>query len=512
MIAYFELKTMHSIHLKILAFAFAGAMHAVPALSQSNPSLEYSLTTEGALSSGAYTPYMLTVNQFDRLSPRGNTGYMSASIRGDFQFTDHWSLSGGMTGLASIHSNHRAYLQELYLNATYRKIIIEVGAREKSSPVINRVLSSGDFIYSGNSKPIPSFGVSTIGFVMLPYLQDWLEAYASFGYGRLFDGDWTTDRFERFHTVQPGSFYTKDVCYHHKELYLRSNSTRKVFATIGLQHAVFFGGIKTSYESGTEVITGAKAKGSDFLKVLIPKSDGNSKSTAGDSFVYGNHLGVWYADIAYNITAHRQLRAYIEKPFEDGSGIAFRNGFDGIWGLEYSSSNREGLIPLRGLVIEYIQTTNQSGPIHWAPGDFSSSVGGQLPDEATGADNYYNNFYYNGYSNYGLSIGSALLKSSYYNEDNYLNYTDNRIQAWHLGLNGDISSHFGYIFKGSYREGYGTPFIPLLQKHHSFDAMMRVVWQKGPWECSAAYAITQGNVYGNSNGFDLKVTYHGKIL
>lgn len=497
---------------KILFVAFFFLLQVCQAFSQSNPSVVYRLTAEGALSSGDYTPYMLTLNQFDRLSPRSNTGYISASIYGAFQFTDHWNISGGVTGISSVHSNHKAYLQELYLRATYRKIYIEVGSKEKSSPVINRNLSSGDFIYSGNAKPIPSFSVATDGFVKLPYLHDWVEAYADFGYGRLFDGSWTSDRFEKYHVMQPGAFYTKDVSYHHKELYLRSNASRKFFATIGMQHAVFFGGIKTSYESGSEVVSGAKAESKDFLKVIIPKSDGNSKSTAGDSFVYGNHLGVWYADIAYNINTHRQLRAYMEKPFEDGSGIAFRNGFDGIWGIEYCSSSQERIIPIRGLVMEYIQTTDQSGPIHWAPGDFSTSVSGQLPNEATGADNYYNNFFYNGYSYYGLSVGSALLKSPYYNEDNYLNYTDNRIHAWHLGISGDISSHFGYLLKGSYREGLGTPFIPLPHKHHSFDAMLQILWQKGPWECSAAYAITQGNIYGDSNGFDLKVTYHGKIL
>ena len=110
---------------------------------------------------------------------------------------------------------------------------IEVGSKEKSSPVINRNLSSGDFIYSGNAKPIPSFSVATDGFVKVPYLHDWVEAYADFGYGRLFDGNWTSDRFGKYHATQPGSFYTKDVSYHHKELYLRSNASRKFFATIG---------------------------------------------------------------------------------------------------------------------------------------------------------------------------------------------------------------------------------------------------------------------------------------
>lgn len=478
---------------------------------ESRSNVEYNLTMEGALSSGEFTPYMFTANRFDVLSPRANTGYLSANISGNLEFYNHWNLEGGITAMASIHSNHRAYLQELYLKTSYRKVYLEVGARQKSSPVINQLLSSGDFIYSGNAKPIPSFHAGTLGFVVLPYLHDRIEAYVDFGYGRLFDNNWTEERFSDYHSSHTGSFYTTDISFHHKELYIRSNSKKRFLGTIGMQHAVFFGGVKTSYESGSEKITGKKAKPADFFRVLIPKSDGSSKSSAGDSFVYGNHIGIWYGDIAYNLTTSRRFRVYMEKPFEDGSGIAFRNGLDGIWGLEYSNSLHERSL-IKGVVLEYIQTTNQSGPIHWAPGDFSSGISSQLPNEATGADNYYNNFFYPGYSYYGLSMGSALLKSPYYNEDGFLCYTDSRIQAWHFGVNGDISSSFGYLLKASYRDGWGTPFVPLNQKHHSFDTIIQLLWHKDNWQCSASYGLTQGNVYGSSQGFDIKISYHGKIL
>ncbi len=478
---------------------------------QSRSNVEYNITMEGALSSGEYTPYMLSANRFDILSPYANTGYLSANINGNIEINDQWNLEGGITAMASVHSNHRAYLQELYLKTTYRKIFLEVGARQKSSPVINQELSSGDFIYSGNAKPIPSFHAATSGFVTLPYLHDWIEAYADFGYGRLLDDSWKKKQFNSFHATHSGSFYTTDVSFHHKELYLRTNSQKRFFGTIGMQHAVFFGGKKISYESGPEKISGQKAKPLDFLRVLIPKSDGNSKSTAGDSFVYGNHIGVWYGDLAINMSPSRRIRAYMEKPFEDGSGIAFRNGMDGIWGIEYSDAKSEVTL-IKDIVFEYIQTTNQSGPIHWAPHDFDSSISNKLPNEATGADNYYNNFYYNGYSYYGMSLGSALLKSPFYNQDDYLNYIDNRVTAWHFGISGNLSPSFDYLIKTSYREGLGTPFIPLKQKHHSFDTIIQVLWHKGAWQCSAGYALTQGNVYGNSNGVDIKISYHGKIL
>lgn len=478
--------------------------------AQSRVKIDYDLVSECAVSTGDFTPYMMTVNRFDVLSPRSNTGYMSAGLHGESQYSENWNFSGGLTAIASIHSDHKSYLQELYLQARYRKVFLEIGSRQQSSPVINQLLSSGDFINSGNAKPIPMVRATTSGFVTVPYFHGWIESYADFGYGYLLDGDWTENRFKDYHAIHYGSFFTRDVSFHHKELYFRTNSLKKVFATIGMQHSVYFGGIKTSYESGTQKISGSKAGFSDYFRVLIPKSDGSSKSNAGDSFVYGNHLGIWYADIAYNVSSTRLLRTYMEKPFEDGSGIAFRNGFDGIWGIEYSNNDQFSLV--KGVVLEYIQTTNQSGPIHWAPGDFDSDISNKLPDEATGADNYYNNFFYNGYCHYGLSLGSALLKSPYYNSDKYPNYTDTRIYAWHIGLHGDFTSKLGYLMKVSYREGYGTPFVPLHKRNHSFDSIFQLNWNLGSWKYSASYAITKGNIYGNSNGFDFKISYHGKIL
>ena len=80
------------------------------------------------------------------------------------------------------------------------------------------------------------------------------------------------------------------------------------------------------------------------------------------------------------------------------------NGFDGLWGLEYRSDHSNKLIT--GAVIEYIDFTNQSGPIHWTPND---RPGTPITSHSSGADDYYNNYIYNGYQSRGLSIGSPFV-------------------------------------------------------------------------------------------------------
>jgi hypothetical protein len=129
-----------------------------------------------------------------------------------------------------------------------------------------------------------------------------------------------------------------------------------------------------------------------------------------------------------------------------------------------------------------------------------------------GEDNYYNHLYYASYSHYGMTPGNPLITSPIYNMDGFNMYRDNRVKAWHVAVNGELTDHLSYLVKGSYRKGMGTYALPIYPKRHSFDAMFQGTYAKGPWQVSAAYAFDKGNVFGDCSTFNLKIGYHGKIL
>jgi hypothetical protein len=205
------------------------------------------------------------------------------------------------------------------------------------------------------------------------------------------------------------------------------------------------------------------------------------------------------------------LQAHLDTPFDVGSGIRKGSGWDGLWGLQYTNKTT-GRQLVRGAVVEFFQSTNQSGPLHWDSGDYPEPVRSQVNDFVVGNDNYYNHMFYVGYTHYGMTPGIALITSPIYNKDGYTGFYDNRIKAWHLGVNGEITDRLSYLVKGSYREGWGTYSAPLPIKHHSFDAMLQGIYTIGPWQMAAAYAIDKGNIYGDCSTFNLKICYHGKIL
>ena len=189
-------------------------------------------------------------------------------------------------------------------------------------------------------------------------------------------------------------------------------------ATFGMQVGAFYGGQTTSYDNGKPGKTLHFSRGiKQIFKMLIPR-DG------GQSYYSGSTLGSW--DVAFRYRLHNgyTLRAYFQKPFEDGSGIGFLNGFDGVWGLEFRTHNG-GYVS--GVVAEYLDFTNQSGPLHWDPDD---NPGTTITNRAEGADNYYNNHEYNPYAYYGMSIGTPFLLSPIYNTDGALLFLNNRVRGF----------------------------------------------------------------------------------
>ena len=472
--------------------------------------VEYDLTAETAVGSGDYTAYQLSTNRYHALATRPNTAYLRGAVNITHQLAEDWKLSGAVDAIASVHADHKAYLQQCYVNLSWRDFFLEAGAREIQPVLRDPLLSSGAVAKGNNAKPIPQIHVGTNGFWTVPYTKGWLQINADFGYGKLMDSDY---REKQFYREGSGNFrYATGIMYHQKHLYFRTNPEKMFFVTAGIEHVALFGCTGYSIETGEMVVKEKPVNLKAFWKAILPTGDSNYfENDAMEDWVFGNHLGSMTVQLGWNINKDHQIQAYVDDIFEDGSGMRKGNGWDGLYGLQYKNK-AEGRQYVRGAVVEYLQTTNQSGPLHWDSGDFPEPIRSQITGLVTGDDNYYNHMLYGAYAHYGMVQGNALLASPIYNKDGFSELRDNRVKAWHVAVNGDITDRLSYLVKGSYREGWGTYANPLAQKHHSFDAMLQGIYTTGPWQFSAAYAFDKGNIYGDCNTFNIKIGYHGKIL
>jgi len=396
----------------------------------------------------------------------------------------------------------RAWLQQVYLEGKHRGVLLVLGQKQKLSPVVNSELSSGDLIMSGNARPPAGFSAGFVNFQNIPFTRGWLQIAGEVGYYRMFDDDWLDNHYNRYN-----HFVTTGYWLHYKNFYLRTRPDRRWVFTIGAQAACQFGGTATYYTDGAvsrTVKMDADLKA--FWRTMIAGSGGNS---TGDSFVEGNHVGSWDIALDYKVSAGHKLRGYYQTIWEDGSGIGKLNGFDGLWGLEYTNSDPTAW--LTGAVVEYVDFTNQSGPIHWAPADHEGTA---ITAEATGNDDYYNNYIYNGYQNRGMSIGSPFIPSPLYNSDGYMRYRDNVVRGFHIGLAGCVTPQLRYRLLTSYRKAWGTTSAPRATAADDFSMMLEASYcppRLAALMFKGQVAFDSGSLYGDNVGGLLSVTYHGNL-
>ena len=506
---------MYSKHLILISI---GMLCANLSQAQDTPEthISYDLSTEAAVGTGDFTAYQLVTNRHHVLAIRPNTGYTRGAVTIEHQMNKDWTLSGAVDVIGSVHADHKAYLQQCYANLSWKDFFLEAGARELKPVIRDEDLSIGSFAKGTNAKPFAQLHLGTNGYWTVPFTNGWLEVNFDGGYGRFLDSDYREESF--YDGVKPNGVnvngkYATGILYHQKHFFFRTNPNKRFFFVGGIEHVVQFGGTKYAYGKNGELVSKSKPTNlRSYLDVILPLGDKNYfENEAMEDWIYGNHLGEMTVQLGWNINRDHLLQVYYDDIFEDGSGMRMSNGIDGTCGIQYNNRKGEPQL-IRKAVVEYFQSTNQSGPLHYDRGDYPEPIRSELTDLVTGNDEYYNHTCYNSYTHFGMTPGIALITSPIYNKDGFTAFRDNRVKAWHMGVMGELTPRLSYLVKSSYREGWGTYDIPLAEKHHSFDAMIQGIYTMGPWQFSGAYGFDKGNIYGDCSTFNIKINYHAKIL
>lgn len=418
---------------------------------------------------------------------------------------DRYEASSGVWGANEQHPA-RAWVQQAYAEGKYRGVFLTLGAKKTPSAWLDDDLTSGDLVRSTNARPMVGASAGFINFQNVPFTRGWLQINGELGYYKPGDNDWIENHYNRYN-----HFITTGWWLNYKKLHFRSNPHKPFVVTVGMQAACQFGGSRVAYVNG--VAQPAIKQSSDaeaWFKALIPGHGGNE---AGDATFYeGNHLGAWDILLEYRLRSGHALRAYHQVPWEDGSGIGFRNGFDGLWGVEYRNTSGDSPI-VEGALLEYVDLTNQSGPIHWAPTDHE---GTPITTKATGMDDYYNNYAYSGYQSRGMSIGSPFVQSAIYNLDGYPSFLHNAMRGVHVAVKGHISRCVAYRLMGSWRKSWGTLSLPLSTPVTGTALLAEAVYVKpltasSRLQVKGQLALDHGELTGNNVGALIGVSYIGNL-
>ena len=425
---------------------------------------------------GDNTPLWQVSNQHGFSSIKNNT-----YVRGGVFYKDTihtWILEAGVDMAIATGFTSTFVVQQAYADVRYKWIGLWAGSRELNSPLLNQQLSSGGLTWSGNARPIPQI---TFGILDYVHITPKIQVKAEFSYG------WFTDsKYQKKH-VSEEYLYTKKIKYHHKSFFFRfGKPLGKWSFDLGMSIDDQFGGYRILNSIETNLGNSPK----DYLYALIPQNAGEGK------YYEGNYLGSEHFKLTYR---HKNfsLSAYLENFYDDFSGMGKQNGMDGLWGIEYKSTETAYI---NGLVLEYYQTTNQSGPLHGI--DFS------IVKKTGGSDNYYNHDNYPGWVHWGMAMANPLITSPIYNKNGDLAFLYNRVKAIHLGWSGDITKEWTYRAKLSFNRTWGTPFKPIPEILENFSTFAEFKYVPNKWQGwsfigSAAFDI--GDIYGDNLGFQLNI-------
>ena len=458
----------------IILFLFTFSSYVVA----QNDTIKYDVGIMGVASSGVYSPFWIQSNEFGKISSEPTSIDVMVGINKDYGKKTRLFDYGFKADLLLQNDDKRssAYFHEAYIKARFSVIDLIVGAREEYLGNQDSTLSCGGFMFSQNARPMPKVTLGIEQFTVVPYTFGLLEVKGAISQG------WFTD-----------SNY--GILLHQKYAYLKVGGRLPVHLQYGLDHVAQWGGTIPGW--------GRQPSGlGDFVDIFLGRSGGKDSNISDQINALGNHILSQSMRLDIDISDFK-LSGYWQNLSEDGpiKLLWFApNRADGLWGITLRNKN----FPfVKGLLYEYLNTTDQSGPYH----DKDGLIYG-------GTDNYFNGEYPTGWSYYSRTIGTPFITSPLYNKNGDLNTLNNRVQVHHVGMEGDV---LGYQYKllGSFSKNYGTYGTPYPAMIQNTSLMLQVNKQfpkLSNIQCGLTLGADFGRLYGNSVGCMFSVKKTGDLF
>ena len=446
-----------------------------------NDTINYEVGMLGVASNGIYSPFWIQSNQYGKISSNPTSADVWVGLNKDFGNKNRLFDYGFKANLLLQTDKFKttAYFHEIYLKTRLSVFDLILGAREEQFGNQDSTLSCGGFLFSKNTRPMPKITIGIEHFTVVPFTNGFLEVKGAISHG------WFKD-----------NIYATNLFLHHKYLYGKIGGKLPVHFQYGLDHVAQWGGIVPVY--------GQQPSNLSAFKSIFFVNAGGTNSTVNDQLnALGNHIISQSMKLDIELSDYK-ISGYWQNLSEDGPVRIIWNAMnkaDGLWGV----SIRNSRFPfIKGILYEFLETTDQSGPYH----DKDGIIYG-------GSDDYFNNsIYQNGWTYFSRTIGTPFISSPVYNKDGKVSIVNNRIQVHHIGIEGDVS---GYRYKllssfsknyGSYNEPY-PEMIPntsfLLEVNKQFQKLSNI-------EIGCSIGGDVGRLYGNSVGCLFSIRKTGKLF
>lgn len=451
--------------------------------------------------SGEYAPMWHIANRQGLGSEKPSMVYARVGTGGNYLFdrpgiTLDWDLDlvAGMNVASAI------FVQQAYIDVSWKKIRLSVGQKERWGWMSRHRLTTGALLESGNARPIPQVRFELPEYWNIPGCKGWFGIKGHLAYGMFTDGKWQ----ENF--VDADRLHTYKALYHTKAGFMRFGNEKKfpLTAEIGLQMATQFGGKTYNSANIAGLVINQPTRFKDYMLALIPLKGDEQYDGADQANVAGNVLGSWNGAITWN-DKEWMLKLYYDHVFEDHSQMFWEYGLwtEQLAGLELELKNFKWI---RAVAFEYFNLKKQSGPVYHDSTE-------KIPDQISCKDNNYNHHNYPGWTNYGMMIATPLCTSPIYNKDNTLTCYNNRVEAFHAGIEGELLPWLEYRMLFTHSNNWGTYDKPFKHIKHDTSGLVELTFKPnipgGNWAITTSFAFDRGDLYGNNYGGMLTIKRYG---
>lgn len=462
--------------------------------------IKYKLEAGGAFSGKETPPTWHLSNKQGVSGKEAGFGYIRTGFSGFHTLTkSKLDINWGADIIAGSHLTSSVYIQQAFADINWKMLALSVGQKERWGELKNHRLSTGGLVESGNARPIPQIRIEVPEYYDFFGTKDWFRIRGHIAYGIFTDGNWQKD------WTAANAKYIKNVRYHSKAIFFKIGKEEKFPLSMewGLQMTAQFGGKAYNKAKGTKSKAPTRLK--DYYKAFIPGSGDNKNAGIDHNNIAGNHLGSWHLALNWK-EEDWSVRTYYEHLFDDHSQMFMEYGLwnEQLVGIEL---NLEKFHWIKAVVLEYYNLKNQSGPVY-------HDTTNEIPDQISCRDDNYNHGWYNGWFNYGMTIGTPLATSPIYNKDGVLECYNNRVEAFHIGIEGEPTNEIGYRMLLTHSNNWGSYPVPFTDIKRNTAALIELSYKpeklKG-WALKVSYACDNGGLLGKTCSGMLTISKCGII-
>lgn len=422
--------------------------------------VKYKLESGVYLSTSGRIPFWLHSNQYgivplesQFLTLRGTATKEYDSTKNGKNKQTKFSYGYGLSTVINIGKANKIILPEGYMKVRYGVFELYSGRRKEIVGLVDTILTSGSYIWSGNALSIPKIQISIPNYTSI-IGHGLISIKGAFAHGWFDNG------------------FVKNFYLHQKWMYGRIGKPNwKLKFYGGFNHQVQWGGEYATPQKDPNGLTIDKLP-SDFKSFLylisgVSINKGDDGISAGRPLNeqwnrIGNHLGTVDVALDWSLREYN-LFIYRQSIYEDGSLFYLNNISDGLLGIGFKNNNfikRRRKFNINKVLFEYLNTTSQGG----------ITDSGNTISQLRGLDNYFNNsVYIDGWSYKDNSIGTPFfLDKNFLNlkDGNIVKFRNTRLQSYILSLAG-IYKDITFLSRYSKSVNYGTYFSPINFTQHN---------------------------------------------